>query len=57
MRPIESKTVQGKSFGIPQWIFEYTIIFAKIDMLAVLFDYHHKTVLHAQSKCVCSHSD
>ena len=57
MRPIENKTVQGKVFGITQWIFKYTIIVAKIDMLAVFFDYNDKTVLQAQSECMCSQSD
>ena len=57
MRPIENKTVQGKAFGITQWIFKYTIIVAKIDMLAVLFDFNDKTVPRAQSECMCSQSD
>ena len=57
MRPIENKTVQGKVFGITQWIFKYTIIVAKIDMLAVLLYYHHKPALQAQSMCVCSQSE
>ena len=57
MRPVENKTVQDKVFGITQWIFKYTIIVAKIDMLAVLFDFNDKTVLQAQSECMCSQSD
>ena len=57
MRPIENKTVQGKLFGIAKWIFKCTIMVAKIDMLAVLFDFNDKTVLQAQSECMCSQSD
>ena len=57
MRPIENKTVLGKAFVITQWIFKYTIIVAKIDMLAALFDFNDKTVLRAQSECMCSQSD
>ena len=57
MRPVENKTVQDKVFGITQWIFKYTIIVAKIDTLALLFDFNDKTVLQAQSECMCSQSD